>query len=511
MMFLVRPQPFPDESLSSWRQRAGMANGFIRFPMSSTSKYLKDFDRFPSAAEEKWLCESYRIQKVTIERLSLEHLGNGAIIHFGQLQKPRWVIPIGKRYGGFGSVFCPKCLAEDVEPYFRLSWRLAFLSSCPTHGCRLVEHCCECGAAVWPAALRTLPAKQMKDFRHCPVCGESLTKCDSSHVGDRFSHPLFLAMTTGVIPAEFSQCLHISDLFDGFWCLCQLLIRRSSAKLHLALPFQSHRLESASHNIELLRLEHRRKILQGASWLMQDWPGRFVTAMRQARLSRGSIAKSRIPFPRWFSDVLQSDLSSRTCGVSRERISQAIRRIEDSGRTVSKSAVRRELDVTEALELDKVLSQRRRATWEEFELLCTRFENEVAVISTSRDQRASALRDYVLVLVAVLAHRKVEQVCLMSKEEVFNCLAGDYPPDRLGIIVRARAFNSEYEHTIRKSFSRRVGGHTPWFISRFGCEMKGHAVRTRVAGLMSEGFPKSLFKSIDVFLGIEATRYVDGL
>lgn len=41
--------------------------------------------------------------------------------------------------------YCPGCLAER-EPYFRLDWRLAFVTVCPRHRLPLLEHCDYCKA-----------------------------------------------------------------------------------------------------------------------------------------------------------------------------------------------------------------------------------------------------------------------------------------------------------------------------------------------------------------------------
>jgi len=44
--------------------------------------------------------------------------------------------------------FCPACLAEDAVPYFRRSWRLAFVTLCARHGRRLLDRCAACRAPL---------------------------------------------------------------------------------------------------------------------------------------------------------------------------------------------------------------------------------------------------------------------------------------------------------------------------------------------------------------------------
>ena len=46
--------------------------------------------------------------------------------------------------------FCPHCLAEDEQPYFRREWRLATTIACAHHGSRLLDRCPDCGQGLAP-------------------------------------------------------------------------------------------------------------------------------------------------------------------------------------------------------------------------------------------------------------------------------------------------------------------------------------------------------------------------
>jgi hypothetical protein len=43
--------------------------------------------------------------------------------------------------------FCPHCLANGV-PYYRRSWRVAFVTICERHNIALLDFCPECGALI---------------------------------------------------------------------------------------------------------------------------------------------------------------------------------------------------------------------------------------------------------------------------------------------------------------------------------------------------------------------------
>src|SRR5205814_803631 len=48
----------------------------------------------------------------------------------------------------FGQQFCPLCLHEDKEPYYRKRWRLAFMTCCEIHAVALLDRCPQCGSPV---------------------------------------------------------------------------------------------------------------------------------------------------------------------------------------------------------------------------------------------------------------------------------------------------------------------------------------------------------------------------
>ena len=509
-MFLIRPRPLPGESLSSWRQRAGLANGFIRFPLQVGARYNRDFDRLPPEGEFQWLADSFRISNDDIRGMAIDCIGGGVFTHFGKLKKPRWVVPVGTRMAGQGSAYCPRCLAEDVEPYFRLSWRLAFLCSCPFHGCSLSESCPECGTSVWPAVFRIMPAKQLKSFSHCAMCGASLTGCNIQMVNDDFSRLLWQALTTGDVPIEVSQCETVVEMLEGFWCISQLLMRRASAPLHAALSSEQEHIELPWSTVELLSLPQRKAILGLAFQLMLDWPNRFLCAMRDAGMTRQHIARSQIPFPKWLSRVTDTNLTLRT-RVTNDAIAVAVADIRQSGRALSKMEVRRFLGISEAQALNAILSQRRRATFVELKLLCSYFERDLALAPEARAERATLMRDYLIVLIAVLKRVQVEKVCGMSREEVTATLAR-YTLSTEFDELRCRALNlnDAYERTTRDVLASGRDAVNFWFISRFGRKLEGHSVRARVAALMRDAFPAELWRSVDVFTSAASNDLLDG-
>jgi hypothetical protein len=66
---------------------------------------------------------------------------------------------------------CPKCLKEDIIPYFRKIWRIGAVTACNKHRCLLVDRCPTCGAHIDPKRVRW-----NKPITSCHNCGFDLTE-----------------------------------------------------------------------------------------------------------------------------------------------------------------------------------------------------------------------------------------------------------------------------------------------------------------------------------------------
>ena len=63
--------------------------------------------------------------------------------------------------------YCPACLAEDREPYFRLLWSVSWVVSCLIHKCLLVSGCPQCSAGSQTLDIQC----HLRDLAQCACCG----------------------------------------------------------------------------------------------------------------------------------------------------------------------------------------------------------------------------------------------------------------------------------------------------------------------------------------------------
>nr|MDO8111192.1 C2H2-type zinc finger protein [Candidatus Sigynarchaeota archaeon] len=76
-----------------------------------------------------------------------------------------------------GSRFCPTCLANDAEPYFRKEWRLGMVGACLEHSCLLEDRCPSCGKPLIQWNLRW-----DEPLTNCSHCGFDLRKSEPFHL-----------------------------------------------------------------------------------------------------------------------------------------------------------------------------------------------------------------------------------------------------------------------------------------------------------------------------------------
>lgn len=512
-MFLIRPPAFPEESLSSWRQRAGTANGFLRFPRPTGVRNTKDPDRFPATDELLWLQDEFRLERDFFWERCAERIGVVVSSGFDKAIKPPWLIPLAasnsKRYG---PSFCAECLCNDVQPHYRLAWRFAFVVACPLHGRLLLDRCPTCEHPAWPSWLRTVSDWRSVNLQRCPGCGEGLCRPTQESLDNSPSTELWACTVNQVVPPSTPQCSSTAELFGGLRVLCQLLLRSSGNPLYSRIPqllatTQSGLLSEASGGaIEVMPIQVRVPVIAAAFWLLQDWPRRFLDIARSSGLSKQNFASLQIAHPVWMADAIHTRLTRRTTGITRHQVEQAIADIKVTGHQVSKSAVRRRLRVTEAAAINDLLSQRRIGTERELAIVCGACERLLASVSTSRDQRAAFLRDYLIFLLSVLSGRPLENVCGWQADEVRSFIQGAKSLIRkstgLGPALAARAseLNHLYADSTRPHFVRHSRSEQSWFVARQGRQVEAHSVRSRVSTVMAATLPPHLWRSADVFL-----------
>lgn len=510
-MFLVRPRPLPGESLSSWRQRSGLENGFRLFPRAPGELQRTDSDLKPSAGTVRWLAEENLLPEADVVQMTLSGL-DGSVLRFrGGASVPRWVLPLrySRRDRPFGIPFCPECLREDAVPYFRLRWRMCLHSVCARHGIRLVDACSRCGHPSWPAtsALGNLYEGAWIPVHECPVCRFDL-RCSPAEMnkfgslpvsGEFFEHDT--ALSDGVIvPAvEFTTAA---------WCVAQLFVRnRSGTKIatanSTARELVAEISEAGERSIEWLPMATRARLTSQVAALFQNWPASLLAFSESNGLSAEHFSTDREDLPGWFESAIRIPLRKQVRGVTSADVRRAISQVASSGGALTKQAVAELLGSSGGRSLSEALGRRTQASSAELMLTLVALDTIVDADQRRRSSAEVRVRDALAILMAITLERDIESIVEMSigeaRDAIAECrkraLTGDVLDDLYGRLLRL----SDQYVRCRTGLSRKRSPAAELFFVCFrGGYVQARGAQKLLRNCMSSVDPR-LYRSVKVF------------
>lgn len=311
-----QPRPLPDELLSSYMVRLAVGMDlkpitFLNTVWGSARKLLaQDLDNFVphrvAARIEAGAC----IELSAVHEMSLpSYVGTLLTSHNPRGRNP-WLLPItidNIRRRRHGLQYCPTCLATDALPHFRKRWRIAFVTSCTTHGVLLHDRCPTCAEPVHQHAAASP--------RHCAACGSDL--CMSTAPVARHDHldwqaNLEAGLTRGWIMLE-GEPARAHVVFAIVRQVAALLVngkraerlRSEAARAWGGDPAPYVKL-TARQPIEYLDVVERHRLFDMVSRLMQGWPHRFVHACHEAGLHRSHAIKDMTDPPFAYEAVMRA-------------------------------------------------------------------------------------------------------------------------------------------------------------------------------------------------------------
>lgn len=423
MTFLVRPPPLSGESLSSWRQRLGHANGFRLLPLAPGELRRTDPDLFPKTSTTYWLSIHTLQTTADIASLSLRSLDPGLLSFLDGRHHPRWVTPLrySRKDAAFGVPFCPQCLAEDTIPYFRLEWRLHLRNRCVVHKSLYVDRCPHCGAAPWPGSACTpeLFDKRWIPIHLCPYCLGDLravaTVVDGSACADKmFSRDLLAAVRLNT-----SLWVSAREYADAMWCMTSIFLRRRTQRIigrhqdrFAALAVRIA--ETGTSFLEDLSIDTRDHLVRAGEDLLKDWPETAVAFCADHGLTAEHFYECKSVMPRWFEHDLIYRIRKQTRGITVSDVEAAVAVLRAAGKKISKAAVARQLRVDSGSVLSSMLGRRIVATSTEWHLLLTELE-QYSLQSTYRSSSQEVIvRDGCILLFSICSGRTVSEVAEFS-------------------------------------------------------------------------------------------------
>lgn len=316
----AHPHPLKDELLSSWLVRVAHANGlkvqsFCRLAFGSERQvWNRDIDRLAPA----WLVEAMaartgttmkRAWQTTVMRYRGKLFERGKAS--GQL---RWILSLQmyhRKRLGYGLQFCPTCLAEDAEPYFRLAWRVAFYTYCPKHDCMMLDRCPQCGHGVAyhrielgrPDTMSTAP------LCCCWACGFDYRQSETTPV-DKWSERTFQSWAKALRLIDHGAPSSTRFDYGKLAVLHQmtklLLGPKTKGKLAKYVTATTHQAWLATQALRI-PIESRDRLdrhhtIGMAWWLIGRWPNRLQAAWRRRALRYNWLLRDFRQAPEWYRE-----------------------------------------------------------------------------------------------------------------------------------------------------------------------------------------------------------------
>lgn len=138
IVWSLHPKLKDDEILSSWITRLAAAYS-LSYPMFwriALEKPPAEADCFPEPDLITILAAKTGTEQATVEDSTLNEWEPTFDLSSDWILSPSF------------TQYCPICLAENNLPYFRRTWRLAFVTICEQHSQPLLDRCPQCDASV---------------------------------------------------------------------------------------------------------------------------------------------------------------------------------------------------------------------------------------------------------------------------------------------------------------------------------------------------------------------------
>lgn len=351
--FLIRPRPLPGESSSSWRQRVGWANGYALFPVPDERTRRSDPDLGVSLVEVDWIAGLHASSSEQVTSMTLRSLMGRVVADLSPRSQPTWWLRMrmGAAKGAHGPMYCPHCLSSDAVPYYRLAWRLGFITHCEVHRTLLQDRCPGCGCAPWPSGCGIQGAVHhgFMSFRSCWRCGHMHDSHAEPSIALGMPGPAQWLGSTSVRLGEIQvppiQALHALRACGQLFLRNRAMRKIQSSETEWGAVLASLS-ESARHSqvIEYLDVADRSVLVPVALKVLEGWPASFLSFCEDTGIAREHFNGAMHLQPAWMTEVVDKSLARQNRFVSQTVLRAAIADLQNEhGRMPSVATLRAHL------------------------------------------------------------------------------------------------------------------------------------------------------------------------
>lgn len=332
----VHLKPHPDELLSSWIVRLAHAHGYkvqtmcaILFGRNSPI-WNRDIDRAAPSEVMEVLSQASGATMDQIENTLLRSYEGTLFEQHNANGMCRWILPLGVYHRSRRRpclMFCPQCLGDDANPYFRRRWRLAFSIVCTKHGCYLLDACPKCDSPIAPHR-SDMHGRQVYSHSglnaHCWKCDFDLRKSTQIKVLDdlllELQVRLDAVLANGYAVWASNSSMHSIVFFEGLRSLISgITSRRTQERLMKSVKMQGIDLSGWPYTgLEMASLPMRRELFRFLTITLENWPTGFIQLIHECKLRYADLKGDSRQRMIWYEDVIKREAGCGYTLISKE-------------------------------------------------------------------------------------------------------------------------------------------------------------------------------------------------
>lgn len=321
----AHPAPFRDELLSSWLVRLAHSNGckvqtFCHLIFNDNQEvWNRDIDRLAPAWLLNTLSRQTCVPPRMIQKTTLRKFDGVLYPYYRSSGHLNWVIPLQmhhRKRKGHGLQYCPQCLAEDDEPYYRTTWRLALQTFCPVHHNMMLECCPHCSA---PIAFHRQELGKPNEFKPKPLNICSSCELNLSDIAPKAVHAI-----NDISFRHWESCLRnysnkYSPLSSKFEFRHFAVLRHICGLIcnsKLAPDLQAYICDRTG--LSLIEFSQKKMIFEQRSiperhqaillawWLLENWPERIYKAWYYHAIRYNLLLKDLDDYPDNYGEFVKT-------------------------------------------------------------------------------------------------------------------------------------------------------------------------------------------------------------
>jgi len=327
-MLPIHFPPEPDELLSSWYVRLAHANLLKPETLNTflcgrqRQVWNRDIDRM----SPEWLVKELAGRTGTpfdsAWNTTLKSYEGRLFPNLRQTGISPWILPVQmfhRKHMWPGILFCPECLKEDNDPYFRKYWRIALYTICHRHGVILHERCPLCSEPIMFHRRGREKAGGLKTqsfLSLCYRCNYDLREIESSKLEsiERSADQLANKAIMWLVAANNSK--QVESFYAVLHQISKILLSKKTGEAmrnyvawqaNVAALKLDHKTSQKSVNtlfLEKCSIIERHYILGLAFWVLANPANHLKYILRDHIVCTNKLYKDFKNIPDWYKDIL---------------------------------------------------------------------------------------------------------------------------------------------------------------------------------------------------------------